>query len=181
MILIAGLGNKEDKYENTPHNIGFKVIDLFKERFDFPSFSIDENVLISKKNDVILIKPQTYMNNSGIAVKQVAAYYKIKNENIWVIHDENKLKLGELEIIKGNSSNGHNGIKSIIERLGTQDFVRFRIGINNKEKHDLMDYVLKPLSKEDQETINEAIYETASALDEAIRNSVEQAMLKYNK
>jgi len=181
MILIAGLGNPEDKYENTPHNIGFKVIDLFKERFNFPNFSLDENVLISKKNDIILIKPQTYMNNSGVGVKQVASYFKIKNEDIWIVHDENDLKLGELEINKNIRVKGHNGIKSIIEKLGTQDFIRFRIGINNKEKHDLMDYVLKPFSKEEQEIINETIYETTSALDEAIQNGVEQAILKYNK
>lgn len=180
MILIAGLGNPEEKYENTPHNVGFKVIDLFREKFDFPRFTIDGNVLISKKNDIILIKPQTYMNNSGLAVKRIASYFKINSENIWIIHDENKLKLGEISIDKNIEASGHNGIKSIIEQLGNKNFVRFRIGINNKEKHDLMDYVLKPFSKEEQEIIDEVIYETTSALDEAIKNSVEQAMLKYN-
>jgi PTH1 family peptidyl-tRNA hydrolase len=180
MILIAGLGNPENKYENTPHNIGFRTIDLLKERFNFPEFSVFESALMSKKNNVILIKPQTYMNNSGIPIKQIVSYYKIKIDDVWVIHDENKLKLGELEINKNIPASGHNGIKSIIERLGMQDFVRFRIGINNKEKHDLMDYVLKPFSKKEQEIINEVIYKTTSALDEAIQNGVEQAMLKFN-
>ena len=180
MILIVGLGNPEDKYENTPHNVGFKTIDLYKERFNFPEFSVFKSALISKKNNVILIKPQTYMNNSGIPIKQIVSYYKIKINDIWVVHDENKLELGELEINKNIPALGHNGIKSIIERLGTQDFIRFRIGINNKEKHDLMDYVLKPFSKKEQEIINDVICKTTFAIDEAIQNGVEQTMLKFN-
>lgn len=180
MTLIVGLGNPEEKYENTPHNVGFKVIDFFREKFDFPQFIVNDNVLISKKNDIILIKPLTYMNNSGIGVKQIASYYKIKNDDIWVIHDENNLKLGEIDINKNIATKGHNGVKSVIEKLGTQDFVRFRIGINNKEKHDLMDYVLKPFSKNEQEIIDEIIYKVTEELDEAIKNSIEQVILKYN-
>jgi len=181
MILIAGLGNPEDKYKNTPHNIGFEVIDLFKERFNFPDFSLNQNALVSKKDNIILMKPQTYMNESGKALKEISSFYKIKPEDIWVVHDENNVKLGKFKIDKDIPAKGHNGIKSIIERLGTQNFVRFRVGINNDKKEDLINYVLKPFSNENQEIINEVIYETASAIDEAVQDSVEQAMLKFNK
>lgn len=179
MILITGLGNPEKKYINTPHNVGFKVIDLLREKLNFPQFTTDNNVLISKQNDIILIKPLTYMNNSGIGVKQVASYYKIESEHIWVVHDENNLRLGEIEINKNITAKGHNGIKSIIEKLETQDFVRFRLGVNNEKEHCLTDYVLKPFSKDEQEIIDEAVYKIVEILDEAIENSIEQVILKY--
>ena len=172
MILIIGLGNPEEKYENTPHNVGFKTIDLFKERFSFPNFSLKEKALISKKDDVILAKPQTYMNESGLAVREIMNFYKIPKEDLWIIHDENDLKLGEFKISKDISSKGHNGIKSIIEKIGTQDFIRFRIGINSNQKEDLIDYVLKPFSKENTEIINETIFDVVSSLNDSIINGI---------
>ena len=172
MILIIGLGNPEEKYENTPHNVGFKTIDLFKERFSFPNFSLKEKALISKKDDVILAKPQTYMNESGLAVREIMNFYKISKEDLWIIHDENDLKLGEFKISKDISSKGHNGIKSIIEKIGTQDFIRFRIGINSNQKEDLIDYVLKPFSKENTEIINETIFDVVSSLNDSIINGI---------
>ena len=172
MILIVGLGNPEEKYENTPHNVGFKTIDLFKERFSFPNFSLKEKALISKKDDVILAKPKTYMNESGLAVREIMNFYKIQNEDLWIIHDENDLKLGEFKISKDISSKGHNGIKSIIEKIGTQDFIRFRIGINSNQKEDLIDYVLKPFSKENTEIINETIFDVVSSLNDSIINGI---------
>ena len=172
MILIIGLGNPEEKYENTPHNVGFKTIDLFKERFSFPNFSLKEKALISKKDDVILAKPQTYMNESGLAVREIMNFYKIPKEDLWIIHDENDLKLGEFKISKDISSKGHNGIKSIIEKIGTQDFIRFRIGINSNQKEDLIDYVLKPFSKKNTEIIDEVIFDVVSCLDDSIINGI---------
>ena len=172
MILIVGLGNPEEKYENTPHNVGFKTIDLFKERFSFPNFSLKEKALISKKDDVILAKPKTYMNESGLAVREIMNFYKIPKEDLWIIHDENDLKLGEFKISKDISSKGHNGIKSIIEKIGTQDFIRFRIGINSNQKEDLIDYVLKPFSKENTEIINETIFDVVSSLNDSIINGI---------
>lgn len=172
MILIIGLGNPEEKYENTPHNVGFKTIDLFKERFSFPNFSLKEKALISKKDDVILAKPQTYMNESGLAVREIMNFYKIPKEDLWIIHDENDLKLGEFKISKDISSKGHNGIKSIIEKIGTKDFIRFRIGINSNQKEDLIDYVLKPFSKENTEIINETIFDVVSSLNDSIINGI---------
>ena len=172
MILIIGLGNPEEKYENTPHNVGFKTIDLFKERFSFPNFSLKDKALISKKDDVILAKPQTYMNESGLAVREIMNFYKIPKEDLWIIHDENDLKLGEFKISKDISPKGHNGIKSIIEKIGTQDFIRFRIGINSNQKEDLIDYVLKPFSKENTEIINETIFDVVSSLNDSIINGI---------
>jgi len=181
MILIIGLGNPEEKYKNTPHNIGFEVLDLFKERFDFPEFSLKQNALISKKDNVLLVKPQTYMNESGRAVQEIVNFYKVNPEEIWVVQDENDISLGKFKISKDISAKGHNGIKSIIEKIGTQKFIRFRIGINNNKKEDLINYVLKSFSKEDQEIISEVIFEVTSAIDEALQNGIEQTILKFNK
>lgn len=174
MILIAGLGNPEEKYNNTPHNIGFAVIDLFKEKSNFPEYSLFKNVLLSKKENIILIKPQTYMNNSGTGVEQVSSYFKIIPDNIWIIHDENKLNLGDFKINKDIPAFSHNGIKSIIEKLNSQNFVRFRIGINNGKEHNLADYVLKKFKKQDQEIIDQTISKIILLLDEAIQNGVEK-------
>lgn len=178
MILIIGLGNPEEKYKNTPHNLGFKIIDLLKERLNFPEFSLKGDSLFSKKDQVILVKPQTYMNESGRAVRELINFYKIEPKNLWIVQDENDLALGKFKINKDISAKGHNGIKSIIEKIGTQNFVRFRIGINNKQNEDLIDYVLKPFSKEEQELVNEVSEEIVSTIDEALQNGIEQTMLK---
>jgi len=181
MILIVGLGNPEEKYKNTPHNVGFETIDLFKERFDFPNFSLNQNALISKKDNVILMKPQTYMNESGTSVREIVNFYKIKEEDVWVIQDENDIQLGKFKINKDISSKGHNGIKSIIEKIGTQNFVRFRIRINNEQKEDLINYVLKSFPKNEQEIINEVISDVTSIINEAIEDGIEKTMTKFNK
>lgn len=181
MILIAGLGNPEKKYSHTPHNLGFNAIDAFKEKFNFPDFILEKNGLVSRKGNVILLKPQTYMNNSGKAVKEIKDFYKIEDENVWVVHDENELPLGEIKVSVNKGDGGHNGIKSIIEMLHSKDFVRFRIGINTCQKEDLMEYVLRPFSKENQEIADEAVFQIVSALDESIKNGVEKAMNTFNQ
>ena len=120
MILIVGLGNPGKKYKKTRHNVGFQVIDILKS-FDF-----------AQDKNIILLKPQTYMNQSGKAVKSLIAKYKIPTTNIWVVHDDIDLPLGTIRVGQDASSAGHKGIQSIIDELGSKNFVRIRIGIRQQ-------------------------------------------------
>ena len=172
MKLIIGLGNPGNKYKKTRHNIGFMVIDEITTNFQFPIFNFKSifNAEISKKilkdEKIILVKPQTFMNNSGRAVKAIIDYYKITTEDIIVIHDDIDLNLGEIKIQQNRSSAGHNGVQSIIDSIGTKDFTRIRIGIkpiNQEISIDTEKFVLQKFIKEEKEIIQETI-ERAAAL-----------------
>jgi PTH1 family peptidyl-tRNA hydrolase len=144
MILIVGLGNPGKKYAKTRHNIGFRIIDAIREK-------------ISDTN-VILLKPESFMNNSGKAVQETLAYYKIPPENLIVIHDEIDLPFGETRVSENSSSAGHKGIQSIIDELKTQNFTRIRIGIKQKSeirnpKSETADFVLEKFSKKEEEEL----------------------------
>ncbi len=136
MILIVGLGNPGKKYQLTRHNIGFQVVDEFVKKNNFPDFKISKkfNALISEGivdgAKVILAKPQTFMNNSGKAVKSLIRNWKLEIRNLVVVHDDIDLPLGKIKISIGRGSAGHKGVQSIIDELATKNFVRFRIGIN---------------------------------------------------
>ena len=139
MILIVGLGNPGKKYAKTRHNIGFRVIDALKEKIS--------------GQDIVFLKPETFMNESGKAVKQALAYYKIPAENLYVIHDEIDLPFGEIRVSKDSSSAGHKGVQSIIDELKTQDFTRIRIGIEQTtrpQKQETSDFVLEKFSKQEE-------------------------------
>lgn len=166
MKLIIGLGNYGKKYEKTRHNYGFSVIDEFAKRNDFPDFKSSLFSLLSIKNDVILAKPQTYMNNSGKAVKAIADYYKINPEDIIIVHDDADIEIGKIKEGENRGSAGHNGIKSIIELLGTKNFKRLRMGISNSFDLPLEDVVLKKFNKEEELLVAEAINEACSILKE---------------
>jgi len=157
MKLIIGLGNPGSKYEKTRHNLGFMVIDFLigNEEFD------------SKK--VKLIKPQTFMNNSGQEVKKNADYYKIIPEDIVVIHDDLDLPLGEIKVQQGRSSAGHKGVQSVIDALGTNNFIRIRIGIRPEELTlDTEKFVLQKFTLEEQEIINQATKKAAQLVQAAL-------------
>ena len=165
MKLIIGLGNYGKKYEKTRHNYGFFVIDEFAKRNDFPEFKSTLFSLLSIKGDIILAKPQTYMNNSGKAVKAIADYYKIEPENIIIIHDDADIDIGKIKEDQNRGSAGHNGIKSIIELLGTKNFKRLRMGINNSFNSPLEDIVLKKFHKEEELLVLEATNEACFILE----------------
>jgi PTH1 family peptidyl-tRNA hydrolase len=165
MKLIIGLGNYGKKYEKTRHNYGFFVIDEFAKRNDFPEFKSTLFSLLSIKGDIILAKPQTYMNNSGKAVKAIADYYKIEPENIIIIHDDADIDIGKIKEDQNRGSAGHNGIKSIIELLGTKNFKRLRMGINNSFNSPLEDIVLKKFNKEEELLVLEATNEACFILE----------------
>ncbi len=151
--LIVGLGNPGQKYINTRHNIGFRVLDTLCSEFKFEKkFNSD---ICELGDNVILLKPQTFMNLSGEAVKSFADYYKVVTENIWVIHDDIDIPFGEIRIREDGSSAGHKGIKSIIEKLGTENFWRFRVGIKNEDLGiiETEDFVLQRFSKEEEKDL----------------------------
>lgn len=170
MQLIVGLGNPGEKYKTTRHNVGFLAVEKIRlsNEFDDWNFNKKFNTKISKgiinKENTILIKPQTFMNNSGSAVLGVSNFYKIKPENIMVIHDDIDIPLGEVKKQKDRGHGGHNGIKSIIEKLGTQNFKRIRIGINPSIKNgeSLLEtytekFVLQKFKPNELKTINATI------------------------
>ena len=157
MKLIVGLGNSGKKYEKTRHNVGFMVLDklIGKDKFVFDK---KFNAEIHKTKDVIYIKPQTFMNLSGQAVKKVATFFKIKPQDITVISDDIYLDSGDMRLREKGSSGGHKGLQSIIDELGANDFKRIRIGINMPpEKMNSEDYVLQNFSKEEFATIKNVI------------------------
>lgn len=184
LYLFVGLGNPGKEYEHTRHNIGFDFIDKFADSF---GEDIDKNGfhgMYTKikyfDKDIILFKPFTYMNNSGIAIKEIKDYFKIDINNIVIIHDDMDFNPGIIRLKESGSSAGHNGIKSIINYLGTEKFKRLRIGIG-KFQYNIIDYVLTKPSKEDQEKINAAYNNGIDALKLYLKKSFEKAMSFYNK
>lgn len=155
MTIIIGLGNPGDKYQKTPHNIGFEIIDKIAEVNDFPEFKLSKKfkAFTSEKNQTILVKPETFMNESGQAVKAIKSFYK--TNEIIVIHDDIDLVIGKIKLSKNSGSAGHKGIDSIIKELGTKDFERIRVGIQPEKgkPKEVEKYVLRKLKKSDLEKI----------------------------
>ncbi len=166
-MIIAGLGNPGKKYKGTRHNIGFEAVNRFAKENGFPEFKLSKkfNSLISKKENVFLLKPQAFMNNSGKALKDIRDYYNIATSRIIVVHDDIDLKIGELKTVRNRGSAGHKGIESIISYLKTKDFTRIRIGISPEEKpEDTESFVLQKFTEKERETIEESIKEASKIL-----------------
>lgn len=158
MKVIFGLGNPEDKYKNTRHNIGFEFLDFLKETLNYSEFENAPklNSLVSKNADVLLVKPQTFMNLSGESVLSILNFYKLPPEDIVIIHDDIDIEFGNYKLSKDSSSAGHNGIKDIMEKLGTKNFTRVRIGVKNsllKNPIDAASFVLQKFPPEEQEKL----------------------------
>ena len=191
MILIIGLGNPGQKYENTPHNIGRLVLSSWQEAVNFSDFSFKKNfnAFISENNfegeKIILALPETFMNNSGSSVKALAANYKLTAEDIWVVHDDIDLPLGKIKIVKNRGAAGHKGIESIIKILKTKNFIRFRIGIKPKpytlNPKILTKFVLQQFNKENKEIVKEIIKTTIEAIEFSLKEGIEKAMNKFNE
>ncbi len=176
MILIVGLGNPEEKYKGTRHNLGFCLIDKFAEINQFPDFKLDKksNALIAEKEGIVLTKPQTFMNNSGKSVKQLLSRINLPSSNLFVVHDEADVDLGEVKISRGSSSAGHKGVQSIIDEIKTRDFTRIRIGINSEDESfknkELEEAVLKRFSQEEKEVLRRKTDEILKTIKEATAN-----------
>ena len=184
MKLIVGLGNPGKKYEHTRHNMGFEVIDLFS---DLSQIDVDKEVfhgLLGRGNvfnkDIMLFKPQTYMNLSGNAVREIVSYFKIPLEDVIIIFDDMALNPGKIRLRLDGSSGGHKGMQNIIDMLGTDQIKRIRIGIGEPEDNDNIDFVLSKPIKEEQELIDVAIKDAVEALKETLKSDFERAMNKFN-
>ena len=185
MYLIIGLGNPEEEYSKTRHNMGFDTINKIAEQY---------NIKINKKKfqglyemttiegkKVILVKPQTYMNLSGNCVKEIADFYKVSKEEILVIYDDMDIEPGKIKIRKKGSSGGHNGMKSIIQMLGTEEFPRIRIGIGRpKHNGDEINYVIGSIPDEEILKLNDGIEIAKEAVIEILENGIDSAMNKFN-
>ena len=186
MILIAGLGNPTDKYRGTRHNVGFDAIDRIAEDNDILVETYRHKELCGKGiiggQKVLIMKPQTFMNNSGEAIREAMDFYKINPEDdLIIIYDDISLAEGKLRIRAKGSAGGHNGIKSIIAHTGTDKFKRIRIGIGEKpDKMDLADYVLGHFSVADRKLVDDGIKNASEAINIIIEKDINAAMNKFN-
>lgn len=185
MYIIVGLGNPTKEYQKTRHNVGFEVIDRLAKEYNIDVTTAKHKALCGKGiiegEKVILAKPTTFMNLSGESVRELAVFYKVEPENIIIIYDDISLDVARLRVRAKGSAGGHNGIKSIIAHLGTQNFPRVRVGIGDKPKGmDLADYVLGRFSKQEALDMDEAYDEGAKAVVAIVKNGVENAMNTFN-
>lgn len=185
MYIIAGLGNPGKEYAGTRHNAGFMVIDRLADEYNISVENKKHKALCGKGvidgNQVILVKPQTYMNLSGEAIAEVMNYYKADLDELIVVFDDISLLPGKIRLRPKGSAGGHNGIKNIIANLGTQDFGRVKVGVGDKPKgYDLVDWVLGHFSEEDKKFMEEGIKKAAAAVVTIINEGMEAGMNKYN-
>lgn len=186
MFLIVGLGNPGDEYENTRHNVGFDIIDLLSKEYNIDINRIKFKGKYGKGNiegqEVILLKPLTYMNLSGESVVQVVNFYKIPKDNIIIIYDDIDLEIGRLRLRTKGSDGGHNGVKNIILNLSSDQFIRVRIGIGQSGNSDdnLISYVLGKFGKEDRQKIEEVFKIAIQAIKVTIKYGAQEAMNKFN-
>ena len=184
--LIVGLGNPGLQYENTRHNVGFMTVDLLMKQnegeFNKHKFEAAFGECTIGKNRVLLVKPQTYMNNSGRAVTQIAAFYKIPKEKIIVIYDDISLDVGKIRMRRNGSHGGHNGMKDIIELMGDNNITRIKIGVGQKPHPDynLADWVLSKFPEGDKENLDAALLKATKAAKEIMSKGIDSAMNKYN-
>lgn len=187
MYIIAGLGNPGGKYEKTKHNMGFQVIDLLADKYHIEMNQKKHKAIcgtgIIEGVKVLLLKPQTFMNLSGESIRDAVDFYKIDPETeLIVIYDDISLAPGHLRIRKKGSAGGHNGIKNIIQHLGTQVFPRIRVGVGEKpEGWDLADYVLSGFSKEDEVLVKESWERAVEAAAVMLTDGPEKAMNDFNR
>lgn len=186
MYIIVGLGNPGDKYQATRHNIGWDAITRLSDDYNIPLNFKGHKALCGKGfiggEKVLLAQPLTYMNLSGESVRELMDYYKVTPQEIIVIYDDISLDVGQLRIRKKGSAGGHNGIKSIINHLGCDDFLRIKIGVGDKPKDwDLADYVLSRFLDEEQEIIRRSLKDTSDACKIIITEGIEDAMNQYNR
>ncbi|PAT02647.1 aminoacyl-tRNA hydrolase [Candidatus Izimaplasma bacterium ZiA1] len=183
MKLIVGLGNPGKKYQFTKHNIGFMCLDHYSQ---------DNNLTLKKDNkfngewlridDYILLKPHTFMNNSGESIRKIMDYFKIEIEDVLVIYDDLDLPLANLRLREQGGNGGHNGIKSIINHIGTQEFKRVRFGIDKNPLFETANYVLSEFSKSEMDVVKKTITITKDIIDDFVNNvDFKNIMNKYNK
>ncbi len=184
MFVIAGLGNPGKKYENTRHNMGFLVVDRLAEKNDIKVNKIKHKALVGdgiiSGRKVLLVKPQTYMNLSGESLREVVSYYDVDLEDVIVIYDDFDLETGALRIRKKGSAGSHNGMKSVIYQLQSENFPRIRIGIGKSGNLDWKDFVTGKVSSKEKEVIASAVDRAADAVMCILEKGIDRAMNEYN-
>jgi peptidyl-tRNA hydrolase, PTH1 family len=183
--LIVGLGNPGKKYEATRHNIGFWVVDELARRWSQESFTLERQALVAdatiKQMRCLLVKPQTYMNRSGQAVRALSDFYKLSPESLIVAHDDIDLELGTLRLRKAGGAGGQNGIKDIIRHLGTNEFKRVRCGVSRPPgRMDPAAWVLRPFGEDDEITARRIVDRAADAIETWLAEDFDLAMNRYN-
>ena len=185
-FIVVGLGNPDRKYTLTRHNSGFLCVDMLSEKLNFRVDKLKFKSLIADAtiggHRCIVMKPQTYMNNSGEAVRECANFYKIKPENIIVIYDDISLDVGKLRIRRKGTDGGHNGIKSIIYHLNSDQFPRIKVGCGKKPHPDynLADWVLSEFKKDEQKVLEPVLENACKAIELLLDNQIDKAMNLYN-
>lgn len=183
-FIIAGLGNPGRKYENTRHNLGFITVDKIAEDNDISVKKIKFKSLVGEgvigSDKVILMKPQTFMNNSGEALREIVNFYKVPPENLIVIYDDFDIPIGSIRVRKFGSAGTHNGMRSVIRLLGFDNFPRIRIGIDSTIKNELIDFVTGGFIKEEVPLLEEAVTNGAAAAETIVTKGIDLAMNRYN-
>lgn len=187
MIIIIGLGNPGEQYKNTRHNIGFMAIDKFAEKNDFPKFKLQKksNALLSEHiigtQSVLLVKPQTFMNESGKTARELLSNSESRSGDVVVVHDDIDLEIGKIKISKERGSAGHKGVESIIQSVGNDGLIRFRIGISPERDIEAKKIVLEKFKPEEQNLIDKVLDKTVNALELFIKDGLEKTMNEHNK
>jgi peptidyl-tRNA hydrolase, PTH1 family len=196
MKLIVGLGNPGGQYEDTRHNIGYMVIDKLAREIGRETLNWQQDTkrqaLVAKVGDVILVKPITFMNSSGVAVSQLATFFKIEPADVWIIHDDIDLPLGKIRIRKGGGTAGHNGLESIIKELGSDVFLRFRLGVGrgredlkrgtdqNMKHRAVIDFVLSRFTQSEAGSLQKLIKYGVEAIRVALTEGTDKSMNRFN-
>ena len=186
MKIIVGLGNPGKRYEHTPHNVGFGTVDKLAAELDSSCrrslrFKASVAKCSSDGEDVLLVKPQTYMNNSGESVGAIMRYRKLAPQDVVVVSDDADLELGRLRIRPSGGSGGHRGLASIIQHLSSSDFARIRIGIGRDEQTTgLVDHVLSPFSSEERKRVEQVVDRATQAVLCILAHGIDEAMNRFN-
>ena len=184
-LCVAGLGNPGSRYEATPHNIGFLVLDELARRYAIRIAKTEGQALVGsghfRDRSVILVKPQTFMNLSGAGISPVLKYRNLTNRDLVVVYDELDLPWTAVRIKKNGSAAGHNGVKSIIAALKTDVFTRVRVGIHPGYPVDAAQFVLDPFGREMKKDVDEVVSYTADAVESIVAEGAERAMAKFNR
>jgi len=179
---IVGLGNPGSEYKWTRHNVGFEVVDEVARRWNatLKKWKATADVTVVRSRDAALVEPRTYMNHSGEAVAAIMTFYKIKPADVLVIVDEVQLPLGRIRLRPSGSAGGHNGLKSVIQHVGSE-FARLRIGIERGDRdRDLADRVLSKFDRDERETIDRAVQRAADAVETFVADGIDLAMNRFN-
>jgi PTH1 family peptidyl-tRNA hydrolase len=188
MRLILGLGNPGEEYRDTRHNVGFRVVEELARRWEIPCDRLECNSLVGRaavgEGEVVLVKPQTYMNRSGYAARCFVESHEIEPSAVLVVYDEINLPLGKLRLRRAGSPAGHRGLESVIENLRTAEVPRLRLGVAQEEKvaggEDLVNFVLAPFAPDERETVEAMIRRAAEACEAWVREGVDAAMGRFN-